>query len=260
MINFDLLEKNLELYAQQFKNNKLFEHIVIDNFCEVNKLSQLLETIPDPIDENVNKSRDYFFAKNKYEKSKYKDYGKEFTELYNDLVSKKFEKILKKITGEEVFVDREFHGGGLHQGGKGSYLNMHADFNYHPVNKNWYRNLNILLYLNNNWRKEYGGQLKLKNKNTGETAEIDPLFNRCVIMFTRDYTLHGYDPINFPQGEYRRSIASYAYTIVDKPENTRSTTWYPEGKNIIKQMLGKKWPKLVKIKNKIFGSSTVNNK
>ena len=40
-------------------------------------------------------------------------------------------------------------------------------------------------------------------------ALIEPIFNRAVIMFTRDFTLHGYDSINFPEGTFRNSIAAY---------------------------------------------------
>jgi hypothetical protein len=157
-------------------------------------------------------------------------------------------------------MDKEFHGGGLHQGGIGSYLDMHTDFNYHPVHKNWFRNLNILLYLNKDWKQEYGGRLKLRHSVTGKMREIEPTFNRCVIMFTRDYTLHGYEPINFPLGEYRRSIAAYAYTEIETPVSAHSTTWYPENSNSIKQFIGKQWPHLVKIKNSVFGSATTKNK
>jgi hypothetical protein len=68
-------------------------------------------------------------------------------------------------------------------------------------------------------------------------------------MFTRDYTLHGYDPISFPEGEYRRSIAAYAYSKVEMGKNdVRSTTWYPENTNIFKRTLGKNWPILAAIK------------
>lgn len=259
MINFEFLEKNLSSLKREF-NSGVFEYVVIDDFCDEDKLEMLFKAIPDPVAANINKSRDYFFAKNKYEKSKFKDYGPLFLELYDDLTSMRFEKIIGEITGEAVFIDKEFHGGGLHQGGKGSYLNMHADFNYHPINKDWFRNLNILLYLNKDWKQEFGGQLRLKNKNTGSRASVDPIFNRCVVMFTRDYTLHGYDAIDFPDGQYRRSIAAYAYSMTDSAGAVRSTTWYPEGENIVKQVIGRCWPNLVRVKNRLFGSSTTKNK
>lgn len=260
MINFDKIDNGIDKYASEFKSGGIFEYVVIDEFCDPKKLLDLVNQIPDPDISGVNKSRDYIFAKNKYEKSQFRQYGKLFDELYHDLISDRFKKQLRIITGESVFVDEDFHGGGLHQGGKGSYLNMHADFNFHPNNHSWFRNLNILLYLNVDWRPEYGGQLKLRNKLNDKRTEIEPLFNRCVIMFTRDYTIHGYDPINFPNGQYRRSIAAYAYSEVVSEGVIRSTTWYPEDGGYIKRVIGKHWPKLVKIKNKFLGSSTSKNK
>lgn len=261
MINFDIIESHIDELSVSFANNDLFESVVIDNFCDEQKLLDLIDSIPDPVDSGVSKSRDYVFAKNKYEKSKFKEYGVLFQELYDDLVSEKFQRLLKEITGEDVFVDKDFHGGGLHQGGDGSFLDMHTDFNYHPVNKNWFRNLNILLYLNKDWHSEYGGQLKLRHSVTSKSKSIEPIFNRCVIMYTRNYTLHGYDKITFPVGQYRRSIAAYAYTVKDNDVNDiKSTVWYPENGWSGKRVLGRFWPNLVKVKNAIFGSGTKNNK
>ena len=138
---------------------------------------------------------------------------------------------------------------------------MHVDFNYHPTNENWFRNLNILLYLNKNWKPEHRGELELKNINHKLVKKIEPVFNRCVIMFTRNYTLHGYKSINFPKGEYRRSIAAYAYSMSENKDNdNRVTRWYPENAGKIKKLIGYYWPKLVKIKHYFFGSGTKNNK
>lgn len=43
--------------------------------------------------------------------------------------------------------------------------------------------------------------------------EVVPLFNRCVIFNTDATSYHGHpDPLNTPEGVYRRSIALYYYT------------------------------------------------
>ena len=202
------------------------------------------------------------FAKNKYEKSGFKEISPRFLELYSDLMSNRFQQCLKLITGQPVFVDPAFHGGGIHQGGPGSYLDMHVDFNTHPEHKEWFRNLNILLYLNPNWQSDHKGELKLRHKDKPhQTILVEPIFNRCVIMFTRDYTVHGYDAINFPQGTYRRSIAAYAYSPLEETNTQhRSTVWYPESSGAVKSTVGRFWPTLVRIKGQLFGSSTGKNK
>ena len=155
MINFSNIEsKKVQLRTAFFSSP--VEHVVIDNFIDKKFIDNLLSEIPDPVDSGINKSRDYVFAKNKYEKSAFFEYGVALNKLKEDLLSHDFQSLLRFITKEEVFVDPAFHGGGLHQGGVGSYLNMHADFNYHPLKKNWFRNLNILIYLNPDWKEEYG--------------------------------------------------------------------------------------------------------
>jgi hypothetical protein len=208
MINFDFLEREKEALRLAYLTAKPFPHLVIDNFCDAERLLKLHSNIPDI----TTKSRDYVFASNKFEKSKIRDISPEFTELHGDLTSERFAAFLKFISSEEVFVDPNFFGGGIHQGKKNSYLGMHIDFNYHPLHQNWYRNMNILLYLNKDWKPEYGGHLKLEDLRTGEKKAVEVPFNRVIIQMTRNYTLHGYDLTNFPEGNFRTSIASYGYT------------------------------------------------
>lgn len=261
MINLDRLENELEKLRDEWSNSDPFAHVVIDNFADAEKLSNLVKTMPDPVETGINKSRDYVFARNKFEKSSFKDISSDFSELYEDLTSERFRLFLQNLSGDAVFVDPAFHGGGIHQGGDGSFLDMHVDFNYHPENSKWFRNLNILIYLNEGWIKEYGGELKLQHSETGKSAEIAPLFNRCVIMTTRSFTLHGYDRIRFPSGTYRRSIAAYAYHLEEvQTESARSTRWHPGSGGVLKKMLGQAWPSLVRVKNAIIGSSTSRNR
>ena len=263
MIDFDKLELNISEYKDSFNSSQPYEHLIIDDFCLSDKVHILADSIPDPIDNNFNQSRDFIFAKGKYEKSDFSILSSELAELYNDLISSRFNDFLSALTGFDLFVDPDFHGGGLHQASSGSYLNMHADFNYHPVHKNWFRNVNILLYLNKNWDPSFGGHLKMRNssKSSEETFLAEPLFNRAIIMYTRDNTLHGYDPISFPPGTYRTIVAAYAYNVVDKPHDiARTTVWYPDSSNSFVNFLGRNIYKLVKLKNKFLGSSTTKNK
>jgi hypothetical protein len=257
MINFNILEENKESLRLDYLLAKPFPHLIIDDFCDHKKITALYDKIPDL----KNKSRDYIFAKNKFEKSNYSELGDEFQELYNDLSSKRMNDFLSFIANEEVFVDPDNHGGGLHQGKKNSFLDMHLDFNYHPLKKGWYRNMNLLLYLNKDWRQEYKGHLKLVDLRTGEDKELEVPFNRMIIQQTRAYTLHGYDQTNFPDGLYRTSIATYAYTkhkhLIEKP---RTTDWVVKDGKPLKKMVASVFGPAVKIKNFFFGSGTAKNK
>ena len=256
MINFVKLEAEKEELRLKFLTARPFPHLAIDGFCEVAKLEELLESMP----EITSKSRDYVFASNKFEKSKFRDINPLFTELYNDFTSERFTSLLQFISNQEVFIDNDFHGGGIHQGKKGSFLDMHIDFNYHPLHTNWYRTLNLLLYLNKDWQPDHGGQLKLEDLRNDEKKSIDIPFNRLVIQLTGKYTLHGYDKINFPEGKYRTSIAGYAYTIHKRRiEKIRTTDWHVDDDQHVKKLLAWVFDPAVKIKNKLFGSSTAKH-
>jgi hypothetical protein len=257
MINLGHLEANKEKLRSEYLLAKPFPYLVIDNFCDPVKAEALYSKIP----ELNNKSRDYMFAKNKFEKSNYRELGTEFDELYADLISSRMNSFLSYISNEDVFVDPENHGGGLHQGKQNSFLDMHLDFNYHPLKKGWYRNMNLLLYLNKDWKPEYKGHLKLVDLRTNEEKELEVPFNRMIIQQTRAYTLHGYDQTNFPVNCYRTSIATYAYTvhkhIIEKP---RTTDWHVKDDQPVKKMAASVYGPAVKIKNYFFGSGTAKNK
>ena len=257
MVNFQYLEDNKEKLRSDYLMAKPFPYLVIDQFCDPEKIKSLYNQIP----ELNNKSRDYMFAKNKFEKSNYKELGELFDELYHELSSARMNAFLSYIANEDVFVDPANHGGGLHQGKKNSFLDMHLDFNYHPLHKGWYRNMNLLLYLNEDWQPEYKGQLKLVDLRSGEQKELDVPFNRMIIQQTRAYTLHGYDQTNFPPHRFRTSIATYAYTkhnhLIEKP---RTTDWVVKDDQPVKKMIASIYGPAVKVKNFFFGRGTAKNK
>lgn len=257
MIHLDKLEARKDQLRNEYLLAKPFPYLVIDDFCDENRLREMYASIP----ELKNKSRDYMFAKNKFEKSNYKELGEGFQELHDELSSKRMNDFLSYISNEDIFVDPTNHGGGLHQGRKNSFLDMHLDFNYHPLNKRWYRNMNLLLYLNKDWKPEYKGHLKLVDLRTGEEKELEVPFNRMIIQQTRAYTLHGYDMTNFPEGQYRTSIATYAYSrhraLIEKP---RTTDWVVKDGQPVKKAIAAIYGPAVRIKNMLFGSGTAKNK
>ena len=255
-LNFELMENNAQELHDKFLAAKPFEHVCIDNALNSESLKNLMDSIAAL--EFGEKSSDYIFAKNKYETPGFNKQSPILSEFKTELLSERFEKILRVICGKEVFVDKNFLGGGVHRGGAGSFLDMHADFNRHPVHNDWMRELNILLYLNNNYNEKYGGHLELENAKTHEKSRISPVANRLVIMLTKEHTLHGYRPINFPEGTFRTSIAAYAYSINVDYTNapSRTTLWVPDQANLFKRSVARIWPLAVKIKNRWLGSST----
>jgi hypothetical protein len=251
MIDFERLEREKDTLREQFLSAKPFPHIAIDNFLKPGCAEKLYADAADP--DPKYKIKDPVFSKNRFQYPHYKVFSENYKELSEDVQSERFAKIISYITDADIFFDPDFHGGGLHIGTKNAHLDMHADFNYHPKHQNWYRYLNLLLYLNKDWKPEYGGSLKLEDARTGEKTEVEPLLNRLAIMHCREYTLHGYDTTHFPEGKYRTSVAIYGYTLHDKPiEKPRTTIWVDRN-SPFKQLLAKAWLPAVAIKKKLFG-------
>lgn len=130
---------------------------------------------------------------------------------------------IEAITGiDGLFKDPDLFGAGLHCIPKGGFLNMHCDFNIHP--KGWRRRVNVLVYLNQGWRKEWGGDLALSDMKSFQ-VEYAPKAGRCVIFETNDHTWHGHpNKLNCPDGVYRKSLAVYLYTQEDT-SNPHSTLY-----------------------------------
>jgi len=251
MIDFERLRQEKELLKKQFLSAKPFPHIAIDNFLKEGCAEKLYNDAAMP--NSKNKIKDPLFSKNRYQYPEYENISDNYKKLGEDIRSEEFASLISYITDEDIFFDPNFHGGGLHIGTKNAHLDMHADFNYHPKHLNWFRNLNLLLYLNKDWQKEYGGSLKLEDSRTGEKTEAEPRLNRLVIMHCREYTLHGYDTTYFPEGKHRTSVAIYGYTLHDKAhEKPRTTIWVSKD-NLFKQLLAKAWLPAVAIKKRFVG-------
>lgn len=255
-IDFEKLEQDIEALSDAYFTAEPFEHLVIDGFLNLEAINRLRseELVFKP--STKEKSSDFVFAKNKMENPKLEIISDTTRRIRDDLTSPRFAKILSEVVRIQVFVDKSFVGGGLHQGGPNSFLDMHADFTRHPVERSWIRELNILIYLNCDYKHTWGGALDLEHADTGQKASIAPIENRAVIMLTKPHTLHGYRKLNFPPDRFRTSIAAYAYSFDNggrlAPYST--TTWRP--RSPIKRAFAKAFGPMVALKQSILGSRT----
>ncbi|WP_406444593.1 2OG-Fe(II) oxygenase [Streptomyces sp. NBC_01613] len=112
-------------------------------------------------------------------------------------------------------------GGGMHMTGEGGRLAVHRDFNRHPTLP-LERRLNVLVFLNEEWEREWGGVLYLGAE---REVEVVPLFNRTVVFACGPESWHGHpDPI---VGEHwRRSLAVYYYApLREETAPGHTTIW-----------------------------------
>jgi Rps23 Pro-64 3,4-dihydroxylase Tpa1-like proline 4-hydroxylase len=112
-----------------------------------------------------------------------------------------------------LVVDCQLNGGGLHQITRGGKLDVHIDYNYHPVTK-LDRRLNVLLYLNSEWDSHWKGELELWDSDVQNCpTRILPTSNRLVVFSTTEESNHGHpEPLQCPPDRTRKSIALYYYS------------------------------------------------
>ena len=111
--------------------------------------------------------------------------------------------------------------------GKGMELKLHADNlwlkNPNKQHHTPQRDYSSILYLNDNWKTSYNGNLELWNTElTKAEVEIEPISNRMICFNTQPdsgIAYHGHPkPLNVPSWIHRKSIALYYYTK-EKPNN-----------------------------------------
>lgn len=208
--------------------NAPFPHIVIDEFFEPDAMDGVLAEV-DAIDRSKRYAKflDRETGHNKF--AFFPDaVGPKTDRLAQNLTSGPFLAYLERLTGiPNLIADPSYFGGGLHWIDNGGYLEVHADFN-HLKKYNLARRINLLLYLNKDWKDEYNGHLELWDRPTmTKRKTVAPLFNRAVIFSTVQEALHGHPtPLSAPPGVARRSLALYYYTNTWEPAVQAHTTLY----------------------------------
>ncbi len=195
---------------EEFNHAKPYRHLVIDNFLNTETAEFLYNNFPK---EDVFNKKYKGVNEFKSEGSNFADFPELFTQMREELHSKEWCDIMSQITGiEDLFSVEDALGGGLHQGGNGSFLDIHIDFNIH-ADRGIHRRINLLIFFNKDWKEEYGGHTELWNADmTNLDKKVFPAMNRCVIFETNEISYHGYDKIKLPEGITRKSFYSYYYT------------------------------------------------
>jgi hypothetical protein len=191
---------------------KPFPHVVFDDFFDPRLLDIVLEEFPKP--GAIRWQRFDTAQEIKLASSQEASFGPMTRLLLYHLNSVTFLTFLSRVTGiDNLISDPGYEGGGLHQIVRGGKLGVHADFNKHR-GFGLDRRLNLLLYLNKDWREDYGGHLQLWNRDmTRCEAKVLPIFNRVMIFGTTDFTYHGHpDPLQCPEHMTRKSLALYYFS------------------------------------------------
>jgi len=204
---------------QEYCDAQPFPSISFPNFFNEEAMNEILAEFPDLSKGDQlrykNPNEDKLASKGEHK------FGPKLKAFMHFVNSQPFLEFLQELTNveEPLIPDPYFEGGGCHESKAGGFLKVHADFNKNRRTM-LDRRLNVLVYLNKDWKEEYGGHFELWNRDMTEcVTKVKPDFNTMAIFSTTDFSYHGLpDPITCPPDRSRRSIALYYYS------NGRPTT------------------------------------
>jgi len=239
---FSYLNRTAELpaLAQQYRDNAPFPHIRLTDFLRAEIAEIVSKEFPKPATAAWTQYKHQ--NENKLGLAKRDLFPPMIREVVEELNSPQFVDWLSDLTGiPGLFPDPSLEGGGLHQSGRGGFLNIHTDFSMHHYHQRWRRRVNLILYLNEKWQDEWGGAIEFWEKSMRRcAAKYWPMLNHAVIFTTDERSLHGFpEPLRCPENVSRRSLALYYYTIEqDGKAVVHSTSYHARpGDSILKTMM-----------------------
>jgi len=212
------LERDIDHLHSIYETAVPFPHIVMDEFLEPWAAKAAMEEFP-PLDPD--QWNNYLHTnERKFSNTDPETWGPALRAILNELNSPRFVKFVGDLIGVPgLMADPSLEGGGLHQSTRGGFLNVHSDFTVHPHHRKWERRANLLLYLNDEWKPEYGGDLELWSADMKKCVDtVSPVANRVLIFTTGVDSFHGHpEPMRCPEGTARRSLALYYFSVEEDP-------------------------------------------
>jgi len=218
MINEKSLLKALFTYGKDGP----FDHCVIDNFFQKKVALQLESEFPNFNSEQWHKYNNAIEVKKTC--NNWNVFPPTTYQVFNYLNSDDFLKTLRSVIfkNKKLYSDVGLNGGGWHIHKQGGKLNTHLDYSLHPK-LGLQRKLNIIIYLNYNWQKDWDGNLGLWSNESDQkpgnlVKQIEPKFNRAILFDTTQNSWHGLpNPLKCPKTEFRKSMA--VYYLCEPPKN-----------------------------------------
>jgi len=213
---------NLDSLSFKYKNAQPYPHIIIPNFLNKTFIDSIFDEYP-------NDFTNWHIYNNplevKYAYDNISLLGNNIQKLFQVYSEPDVIDFFNKLTGNNNLQhDPVLHGSGLHVMPKYGRLSVHLDYEKHPVLENKQRKLNVILYLNKEWKSEWNGSTELWNDDCSEcVVESKVMYNTAIIFNTDNNSWHGVPKkINCPIYENRKTIAYYYLSeLENKPDTNK---------------------------------------
>jgi 2OG-Fe(II) oxygenase superfamily len=225
---YERWESRLPALTREYRENQPCPHVLLKDFIDPELATAMAEEFPKP--SSIEWTQYKHPNENKLGMPKRELFPPTIAAVTDELNTPEFCAWVSELTGiPNLVADPMLEGGGLHQSGPGGYLNVHTDFSMHHFHTDWHRRVNLILYLNSAWNENWGGSIELWERSSpGKSAQgksgqgkmsrcaakYAPLLNHALIFTTDERSLHGFpDPLTCPEGQSRKSLALYYYTV-----------------------------------------------
>lgn len=199
--------------ATEFRSRKPYGYAAVGGLFDASIVRGVATEVEASLD-RCPQEQNIYASYRKYRLSKLADMPERTREFIGSLNAPPFLRVLSDVTGiENLHPDPGLRGGGIHAIGRGGYLKLHTDFNWHR-GLSMHRRLNLLVYLNQDWQDGWNGNIELWSADARERIfSMTPEIGNALLFETNDISYHGHpDPLQCPEDMFRKSIALYYYT------------------------------------------------
>ena len=154
------------------------------------------------------------------------------------LHSSTFIKWLQEVTDTvDLIPDPHLIGAGYVKSLTGDSLKLHCDFNWNEQIR-LHRMLSLVIYLNDDWKEEWGGQLQFYDRERQTVHSKVPVGNGNAVIWSYDnFAFHGYpDPMTNPKNTSRKALRLFYYVSNakhdDKHPPHRSLYWFDDKEKV----------------------------
>lgn len=222
--------KNIEDYRKDYQESKPYHHVMIDDFLSEEIARKLSKSFPADELFNHPKKDEH---ENKLEGDRFDLYPQVFSALKQEIAKPEFSEFIEQITGiKGAFVTDDSYGVGIQKGKKGSFEDVHIDFNIHPE-KDVQHKLNFQLFLSPSWKAEWNGALEMWNDCVSKCKKaVSCRFNRAIIFEVKDTAYYGYTkPLECPEHADRKVFSANFYTAKEQKDIAFHDTIFPISKD-----------------------------